>query len=197
MRRARRCASCATFRATRLRGSGNGDCGATRTTPSPPAGAARTYSTFIVKLAIKTPTGALMQIGEKRPLRRRLRGFSFVELMVVVTIIVILVTMAIPIYQKTIIRSKESVLHSNLMTLRTVIDNYTFDKQKAPQSLQDLVQDGYLREVPIDPMTGSNTTWKTIMEDASQSVSQSEPGIFDVKSGSDKMGLDGTPYSEW
>jgi general secretion pathway protein G len=138
-----------------------------------------------------------MQIGEKRPLRRRLRGFSFVELMVVVTIIVILVTMAIPIYQKTIIRSKESVLHSNLMTLRTVIDNYTFDKQKAPQSLQDLVQDGYLREVPIDPMTGSNTTWKTIMEDASQSVSQSEPGIFDVKSGSDKMGLDGTPYSEW
>lgn len=138
-----------------------------------------------------------MQIGDSRPLRRRLRGFSFVELMVVVTIIVILVSMAIPIYQKTIVRSKESVLHSNLMTLRTVIDNYTFDKQKAPQSLQDLVQDGYLREVPMDPMTGSNTTWKTIMEDASQSVSQSEPGIFDVKSGSDKMGLDGTPYSEW
>jgi general secretion pathway protein G len=141
--------------------------------------------------------GALMQIGNGRLPGRRQRGFSFVELMVVVTIIVILVSMAIPIYQKTIIRSKESVLHSNLVTLRTVIDNYTFDKQKAPQSLQDLVQEGYLREIPIDPMTNSNTTWKTIMEDAGQSVSQSEPGIFDVKSGSDKMGLDGTPYSEY
>jgi general secretion pathway protein G len=120
-----------------------------------------------------------------------------VELMVVVTIIVILISMAIPIYQKTIIRSKESVLHSNLTSLRLVIDNYTFDKQKAPQSLQDLVQEGYLREIPYDPMTGNNTSWKTIMEDASQSVNQTEPGIFDVKSGSDKISLDGTPYSEW
>jgi general secretion pathway protein G len=136
-----------------------------------------------------------MQTGNRQR-RRSLRGFSFVELMVVITIIVILVAMAIPIYQKTIIRSKETVLQNNLLTLRMVIDNYTFDKGKAPQSLQDLVQDGYLREVPIDPMTNSNTTWKTIMEDASQSVNQSEPGIFDVKSGSDKMGLDGTPYSE-
>jgi general secretion pathway protein G len=137
-----------------------------------------------------------MQTGNRQRPRARLRGFSFVELMVVVTIIVILIAMAIPIYQKTIIRSKETVLQNNLLTLRMVIDNYTFDKGKAPQSLQDLVQDGYLREVPMDPITGSNTTWKTIMEDASQSVNQSEPGIFDVKSGSDKIGLDGTPYSE-
>jgi len=128
---------------------------------------------------------------------RRLRGFTFVELMVVITIVVILITMAIPIYNNTIRRSKETVLKQNLFTLRTVIDNYTFDKQKAPQSLQDLVTDGYLREVPYDPMTGSNTTWRTVMEDAMQSVSQSEPGIFDVKSGSDKMGLDGTPYADW
>jgi general secretion pathway protein G len=128
--------------------------------------------------------------------KRRL-GFTFVELMVVITIVVILVTMAIPIYNNTIRRSKETVLKQNLFTLRTVIDNYTFDKQKAPQSLQDLVTDGYLRDVPNDPMTGSNTTWRTVMEDALQSVSQSEPGIFDVKSGSDKMGLDGTPYAEW
>jgi general secretion pathway protein G len=105
--------------------------------------------------------------------------------------------MAIPIYSNTIRRSKESVLKNNLFTLRTVIDNYTYDKQKAPQSLQDLVTDGYLREVPVDPMTGSNQTWRTIMEDASQSVDQSEPGIFDVKSGSDKTGLDGTAYSDW
>ena len=130
--------------------------------------------------------------------RGRLRlGFTFVELMVVITIVVILITMAIPIYNNTIRRSKETVLKQNLFTLRTVIDNYTFDKQKAPQSLQDLVSEGYLREVPYDPMTGSNTTWRTVMEDAMQSVSQSEPGIYDIKSGSDKMGLDGTPYAEW
>jgi len=128
---------------------------------------------------------------------RRSRGFTFVELMVVVTIIVILVSMAIPIYTKAITRSKESVLKNNLFTLRTVIDNYTFDKQKAPQQLQDLVSDGYLRTIPIDPMTGSNQTWKIIMEDAAQSVNQSEPGIFDIRSGSDKMGLDGILYSDW
>jgi general secretion pathway protein G len=129
--------------------------------------------------------------------RSRFRGFTFVELMVVITIIVILITMAIPIYNKTILRSKETVLHQNLTTLRTVIDNYTFDKQKAPQSLQDLVSEGYLREVPYDPMTGSNQSWRVIQEDALQSVNQSEPGIFDVKSGSDKISLDGTPYAEW
>src|SRR3954451_18803645 len=128
---------------------------------------------------------------------QRLRGFTFVELVVVITIVVILITMAIPIYNNTIKRSKETVLKQNLFTLRTVIDNYTFDKQKAPQSLQDLVSDGYLRTVPNDPMTGSTQTWRTIQEDAVQSVNQTEPGIFDVKSGSDKMGLDGTPYAEW
>jgi len=116
--------------------------------------------------------------------------------MVVVSIIVILITMAIPMYQKSIVRAKESVLANNLYTLRTVIDHYTYDKEKAPQSLQDLVTDGYLKAIPVDPITGSNQTWKTIMEDASQSVNQSEPGIFDVRSGSDKIGLDGIPYSE-
>lgn len=129
--------------------------------------------------------------------RNRLRGFTFVELMVVVTIIVILITMAIPVYQKSIVRAKESVLKNNLFTLRTVIDNYTYDKEKAPQNLQDLVTDGYLKTLPLDPMTGSNQTWKTIMEDATQSVNQAEPGIWDIRSGSDKMGLDGIPYSEW
>jgi general secretion pathway protein G len=124
-------------------------------------------------------------------------GFTFVEMMVVVSIIVILISMAIPIYQRSIIRTKESVLRSNLFTLRTVIDNYTYDKAKAPQSLQDLVNEGYLRGVPVDPMTGSNQTWKIVMEDATQSVNQTEPGIFDVKSGSDKTSLDTTPYAEW
>ena len=129
--------------------------------------------------------------------RRGLRGFTFVELMVVITIITILMSMAIPIYNRSIIRAKESVLKSNLMTLRTVIDNYTYDKQKAPQQLQDLVSEGYLQKIPMDPMVGNNQSWRTIMEDAAQSVNQSEPGIFDVKSGSDKTGLDGTPYADW
>jgi len=139
----------------------------------------------------------LVTASGKRPPRRGLRGFTFVELMVVVTIIVILITIAIPVYQKSIIRTKESVLKNNLFTLRQVIDNYTYDKEKAPQSLQDLVSDGYLREVPVDPMTGSSQTWKTIQEDTTQAVDQNQPGIFDVKSGSDKTSLDGTAYADW
>ena len=133
----------------------------------------------------------------KRLRPRGLRGFTFVELMVVVTIIVILISMAIPAYQKSIIRTKESVLKNNLFTLRTVIDNYTYDKQKAPKSLQDLVSEGYLKDVPMDPITGSNQTWKTIDEDPTQAVNQDDPGIWDVKSGSDKTSLEGTPYSDW
>jgi general secretion pathway protein G len=127
---------------------------------------------------------------------KRFRGFTFVELMVVITIIVILITMAIPIYNRSITRAKESVLHNNLFTLREVIDQYSYDKQKAPQSLQDLVTEGYLRKIPVDPMTGGND-WRTIMEEASQSINQSEPGIFEVKSTSDKISLDGSPYSDW
>jgi general secretion pathway protein G len=117
--------------------------------------------------------------------------------MIVMTIVAILVSIAIPIYQKSIVRAKESVLKNNLFSIRTVIDEYTFDKQKAPQSLQDLVTEGYLRKVPDDPITGSDQTWKIIMEDAMTSVNQTEPGIFDVRSGSDKTSLEGTPYSEW
>jgi general secretion pathway protein G len=129
--------------------------------------------------------------------KARRRGFTFVELMVVITIIVILITMAIPIYNRAIIRAKESVLRNNLFTLRTTIDNYTYDKQKAPQTLQDLVGEGYLRAVPADPMNNNSTDWRITMEDATQSVNQQEPGIWDVHSNSDKTGLDGVPYSEW
>ncbi|MDE3161171.1 MAG: prepilin-type N-terminal cleavage/methylation domain-containing protein [Acidobacteriota bacterium] len=133
----------------------------------------------------------------RRAAPRRLLGFTFVELMVVVAIIVILISIAIPVYQKSVIRAKESVLKNNLFTLRTVIDNYTYDKQKAPQALQDLVSEGYLKGLPVDPVTGSNQTWQTVMEDASQATSQDQPGIFDVRSGSDKTGLDGVPYAQW
>jgi general secretion pathway protein G len=104
---------------------------------------------------------------------------------------------ALPIYTRSIQRSKESVLKNNLFTLRTVIDEYTYDKQKAPQTLQDLVSDGYLRQVPMDPITGNNESWKLIMEDATNTVNQTQPGIFDVRSGSDLTSLEGTPYSEW
>ena len=134
---------------------------------------------------------------ERRTRNGESRGFTLVEILIVVSIIGILVSIAIPIYQKSLIRTKESVLRNNLFTLRTVIDNYTYDKQKAPQALQDLVTEGYLREVPYDPIVGSNQNWKIDMEDALRSVSQTEPGIFDVKSASDAKSLEGTAYSDW
>jgi len=130
------------------------------------------------------------------PSGRRAFGFTLIELMIVMAITSILLAMAVPIYQKSVVRAKESVLRQNLFTLRTVIDEYTYDKAKAPQSLQDLVSEGYLRQVPVDPMTGQ-ADWTTVMEDAVASVNQTEPGIFDVRSKSEKRSLEGTPYSEW
>jgi len=128
---------------------------------------------------------------------RRRRGYTLVEIIIVLTIISILVSLAVPVYQKALVRTRESVLRNNLFTLRTVIDEFTYDKQKAPQSLEDLVREGYLRQIPEDPITGSTQSWKVIMEDALTMVSQTEPGIFDVRSGSDKTSLEGTPYAEW
>ena len=125
------------------------------------------------------------------------RGFTLIELMIVMSIVMILTSIALPMYQKSILRAKENVLKSNLFTLRMVIDEFTYDKQKAPQSLQDLVSEGYLHKVPVDPITNSDASWRIIMEDAMTSVNQTEPGIFDVRSGSEKMGLDGTAYAEW
>ena len=124
-------------------------------------------------------------------------GYTLIELIIVMAIISILVSIAVPLYQKSLLRTKESLLKNNLFTLRTVIDEYTFDKQKAPQTLQDLVSEGYLRAVPIDPITGSDQSWRVIMEDALSMVNQTDPGIFDVRSGSDLKSLEGTPYSEW
>jgi len=125
-----------------------------------------------------------------------LRGFTLIELMIVMAIIAVLVSVAVPMYQKSVIRARETVLRQNLFTLRTVIDEYTYDKGKAPQSLQDLVNEGYLRQIPIDPMTGQ-ADWEIIMEDAVSSVNQTEPGIFDVRSRSTQRSLEGTPYNEW
>ena len=129
--------------------------------------------------------------------RGRRAGFTLIELMIVMAIVVILIATAIPQYQKSLIRAKESVLKNNLFTMRMMIDEYSYDKQKAPQTLEDLVREGYLREVPRDPITGNNSSWRIIMEDATQATSSTEPGIFDVRSGSDKTSLEGTPYSDW
>jgi len=124
------------------------------------------------------------------------RGYTLIELIVVMAIISILVSVAVPMYQKSILRTKESLLKNNLFTLRTMIDEYTYDKKKAPQQLGDLVTGGYLREVPKDPITG-NDQWITVMEDALTAVDQTEPGVWDVRSRSDLKSLEGTPYSEW
>lgn len=130
-------------------------------------------------------------------IRRGIRGFTLIELMVVMAIISVLLAIALPIYSKSITRAKESVLRNNLFTLRSVIDEYTLDKQKAPQTLQDLVSEGYLRQVPQDPITGSDTTWRVEMEDTPIGGSNSPPGIWNVHSGSDKTALDGSAYADW
>ena len=125
------------------------------------------------------------------------RGFTLIEMMIVMSIIVILISIAIPFYQKSLIRAKETVLHSNLFAMRSAIDEYSYDKQKAPQSLQDLVTDGYIRDVPKDPIVGNSDSWKIIMEDAGQAVNSTEPGIYDIRSGSNLKSLEGTAYSDW
>ena len=123
------------------------------------------------------------------------RGYTLIELIIVMAIVSILMAIAIPQYQKSIRRTKESLLNIHLQTLRTVIDEYTFDKKKAPQTLQDLVSEGYLRAVPIDPITGDNN-WRLVIEDSLSAVDQTQPGIFDVHSLSDQISLEGVPYSE-
>ena len=125
------------------------------------------------------------------------RGFTLIELMVVMFIISVLLLIAVPVYEKSIIRSKESVLHGNLSAIRNMIDEYTIDKQKAPDSLEDLVSEGYLRQIPQDPMTNSNQTWKTVMEQTAVGGANASPGLFDVHSGSEKKALDGTNYADW
>jgi general secretion pathway protein G len=132
-----------------------------------------------------------------KSISRRRFGFTLIEMMIVMSIIVILIAVAIPFYQKAITRAKETVLRSNLFAMRRAIDEYTYDKQKAPQSLQDLVTDGYLHDIPKDPIAGNSDSWKIIMEDAGQAVNTNEPGIFDIRSGSPLKSLDGSSYSDW
>ena len=127
----------------------------------------------------------------------RQRGFTLIELMIVISTIVILMSVAIPRYQASILRAREAVLHDDLYNLRSVIDQYTLDKQKAPQSLQDLVDAGYLKTIPVDPFTNSRETWVPVTDDSIMSPDQTQPGIVDVHSGSDLKSSEGTAYSSW
>jgi len=132
-------------------------------------------------------------------IRRKIRdsrGFTLIELMIVISIILILVSISIPIYNQSILRAKESVLRQNLFTLRSVISQYTLDKQKAPQSLDDIVQAGYLKQIPKDPMTGE-ANWQVEQEDVLLAIDQQEPGISDVHSASNASSTEGTAYSTW
>jgi len=125
-------------------------------------------------------------------------GFTLLELMVVLTLLLILATMSMPIFQLAIVHAREAVLKDDLYTLRKLIDEFTLDKQRPPTSLDDLVDAGYLRSgIPVDPFTGSNQTWRTDVEDVPLNPSQAASGIVDVHSGSDEIALDGTPYSSW
>ena len=127
---------------------------------------------------------------------QRVRGFTLLELMIVISIIMILMAIAVTMYNQSIVQARESVLRSNLSTLRSVISQYTLDKQKAPQGLDDLVQAGYLRQIPVDPMT-RETNWEVVQEDVMLAVDQQDPGITDVHSASSATASDGTAYSTW
>jgi general secretion pathway protein G len=129
--------------------------------------------------------------------RSQSAAFTLIELMIVMAIIGILATLAIPSYVTAMKHARESVLKEDLHIMRTAIDSYTMDKTKAPQSLDDLVQSGYLRAIPVDPMTHSSETWVTDTSDAMYSLDETEPGINDVHSGSDETGSNGQPYSSW
>ena len=130
-------------------------------------------------------------------IRRQDAGFTLIELLIVMTIILILTALAVPRFDGAIRHAKEAVLKEDLHVMRAAIDSYTMDKQKAPQSLDDLVQEGYLRSIPEDPFTYAKDSWQTETGDALHSLDQTDPGIDDVHSGSQELGSDGQAYSTW
>jgi general secretion pathway protein G len=150
-----------------------------------------------------TPSASFQRLtaGSKRATlgksRQREAGFTLIELMIVMAIIGILALVAVPSYIQAVKHAKEAVLKEDLQILRGAIDSYTMDKQKAPQSLDDMIQDGYLKVIPVDPMTQSSTTWATDSGDSLHSIDQTDPGIDDIHSGSDEVGSDGQPYNTW
>ena len=139
--------------------------------------------------------GNMKQIA--RSCRNRDAGFTLMELMIVMAIVAVLATLAVPAFRGALRAAREAVLKEDLQVMRSAIDSYTLDKQKAPQSLDDLVQEGYLKAIPEDPMTRARDTWVTDTSDSLHSLDQTEPGIDDVHSGSQETGSDGQPYNTW
>ena len=127
----------------------------------------------------------------------RPQGFSLLEMMMVVTLILIIASISTPIYMTAMVRAREAVLRDHLYTLRALIDRFTLDNGRAPLRLEELVEKGYLGRLPTDPFTGSNQTWQEDKEDAPLSPEQSSLGIVDVHSGSSALSLEGTPYNSW
>ncbi|HWZ45981.1 MAG TPA: type II secretion system protein [Candidatus Saccharimonadales bacterium] len=132
----------------------------------------------------------------KRPQHGR-RGFTLIEMIIVIAVISILLSIAVPAYTVHVLRAKEAVLREDLNSMRTAIDQYTQDKDKAPQSLDDLVSSGYLHGIPKDPITYATDTWQPVTDDSIAQLGQTESGITDVHSGSNKVGSDGTAYNTW
>lgn len=128
--------------------------------------------------------------------RGRQSGFTLVELIIVMAIIAILVAVAAPMYSTSVVRAREAALQQDLRTMRQAIDQFTMDKTRAPQSLDELVSSGYMRTIPVDPFT-KNPDWEVVMEDTLMSIDQTQPGISDVRSSSPQIALDGTAYNTW
>jgi general secretion pathway protein G len=129
--------------------------------------------------------------------RRSSSGFTLVELMIVMTLIVILAGIALAVHGNTQTRAREAVLKENLFRMRDAIDQYYADKNAYPPTLDDLVSQKYLRAIPEDPFTRSASTWQTVMSEIDPANPSALPGVFDVKSGSDGTALDGTRYADW
>ena len=125
------------------------------------------------------------------------RGFTLIELLVVLSLIMILVSLAMNNYRNSILTAKEATLRSNLVRMRDAIDQYYADKGEYPASIQALVTDGYMRAIPMDTITNSTETWTTIAAEPDPTRPTSDPGIYDVKSGSDAMSMSGTRYADW
>ena len=127
----------------------------------------------------------------------RSSGFTMIELLVVMTLIVVLATGGMTQYRQSVTRAEEAVLKENLFRMRDAVDQFYADKNKYPSNLAELSSEGYIREVPTDPMTKSKDTWTTTQAEPDANNPASQVGIYDVKSGSDRTALDGTRYADW